>query len=199
MNVAVRKRMTLRQFLDWEERQQRKYEFDGFRPVAMVGARAAHAAIQGNLIGALHARLRGKPCRAYGSDLKILVAGHIRYPDAFVLCRPIAANETVIDDPVVVFEILSEGTRHTDLVLKNQEYRDTPSILRYVILEQTAAGGVAYWRHGDAWCADILSGDEAVLRMPEIAVELPLSEIYEDVPLTEPGAAADEEPSAETA
>ena len=75
MNVALRQPMTLDAFLDWEERQELRYEFDGFQPVAMTGGTYAHAAIQRNLIIALGSRLRGKPCQAIGSELKIAVAG----------------------------------------------------------------------------------------------------------------------------
>jgi hypothetical protein len=34
MNIALRKPMTLEQFLAWEERQELRYEFDGFWPAA---------------------------------------------------------------------------------------------------------------------------------------------------------------------
>ncbi len=67
VNFALRKPpgepMTLRQFLDREERQELRYEFVGFRPIAMTGGMAAHAAIQRNLVTALGVRLRGKPCQ----------------------------------------------------------------------------------------------------------------------------------------
>ena len=36
MNIALRKPMTLTEFLAWEERQELRYEFDGFQPVAVV-------------------------------------------------------------------------------------------------------------------------------------------------------------------
>jgi hypothetical protein len=36
MNVAFRQTMTQAQFLEWEERQPAKYEFDGQRPMAMT-------------------------------------------------------------------------------------------------------------------------------------------------------------------
>ncbi len=49
MSLALRKPMTLPEFLQWEERQELKYEFDGFAPVAMVGITAAHSRIQRNL------------------------------------------------------------------------------------------------------------------------------------------------------
>jgi hypothetical protein len=48
--------MTLAQFLDWEDRQELRYEFDGFQPIAMTGGTQAHAAIQVSLITALNRR-----------------------------------------------------------------------------------------------------------------------------------------------
>ena len=38
MSNALRQPMTVEEFLAWEERQELRYEFDGFRPVAMTGA-----------------------------------------------------------------------------------------------------------------------------------------------------------------
>jgi Uma2 family endonuclease len=181
MNVALRKPMTLAEFLAWEERQELKHEFDGFAPVAMTGATFAHAAIQMNLAIALGTRLRGKPCRPIGSDLKILVAGRIRYPDAFVVCSPVPHDAKVVTDPVVVFEILSPSTTNEDLFTKNAEYRATPSIQRYVILQQTHIGALLFSRSGDHWIDDVVIGAEGVLRLPEIGIEIPLSEIYADM------------------
>ena len=42
MNLALRKPMTLDEFLAWEERQESRHEFDGFQPVAMTGGSYAH-------------------------------------------------------------------------------------------------------------------------------------------------------------
>jgi Uma2 family endonuclease len=181
MGVALKEPMTLEAFLDWENRQGLKYEFDGFQPVAMVGVTTAHAAIQRNLLGLLFSRLRGHRCQAFGSDLKIQVAGRIRYPDGFIVCSPVAPNATVIDDPVVVFEILSPGTSYTDRIEKNREYRATLSIQRYVILEQSRPAASVYARVGDEWVADFVVG-EAELALPEIGSNLPLAELYEGVP-----------------
>jgi Uma2 family endonuclease len=74
MSLALRQPITLADFLLWEERQPLRYEFDGVDPVAMTGGTRAHADIQANLATALRTRLRGKPCRFYGSDLKIRTA-----------------------------------------------------------------------------------------------------------------------------
>jgi len=183
MNHLLRKPMTLEQFLAWEERQPLRYEFDGIQPRAMTGGTAAHAAIQRNVIIALGNRLRGNRCQPYGSELKIMVDGHIRYPDAFVVCTDVPPRSTVVTDPVIVFEVLSDSTAGDDLVVKNAEYRATPSIQRYVILPQTTAAAMVFSRKAEDWISDLVAGEEAVLRLPEIGVEIPLAEIYAGLPL----------------
>ncbi len=142
MGVAVQIPMTLAEFLAWEERQELRYEFDGFEPgTAMTGGTVAHDPITFELRKPLEARLAGRRCRPLGPTVKIIVDGRTRYPDAFVVCQPVSPTATVAADPVVVFEVLSEGSAETDLIDKNREYRATPSIQRYVVLQQTPQGG----------------------------------------------------------
>ena len=190
MNVIRRPAMTLEQFLAWEERQEARYEFDGFAPVLMAGGTEAQADIQANILAALRTRLRGQPCRVYGSDLKVRVAGRIRYPDAFVVCGRRQRDRRVVDDPIIVFEILSESTEHTDLIEKNEEYRATPSIQRYVLLQQTHIAGIVFVREPDGrWVSHILDGTDAVLDLPEIEARVPLGELYADMELASSPAA----------
>lgn len=192
MNLALRRPMTLDRFLEWEERQPLRYEFDGIQPVAMTGGTFAHSAIGANILGALVPRLRGAQHRVCGPNLKVEVAGHIRYPDAFVVCTPVPPQSTVVHDPVVIFEVLCESTANTDLVEKNAEYRATPSMQRYVILEQTHAAAIVFARKGEDWVSEIVTGEGAVLRLPEIGIEIPLADIYADVALQSAEAAEPE-------
>jgi Uma2 family endonuclease len=180
MNVAFGKPMTLAEFLEWEEQQEPRYEYDGRRPVAMTGGTASHAAIQRNLALALGGRLRGRPCQFFGADLKIEVAGRIRYPDGFVICSRVPPDAKIVRDPVVIFEVLSESTTRTDLVAKNHEYAATPSIKRYVILSQNEIAGTMFERLGADWVGHLLAAD-SIVRMPEIGVEFPLAELYEGI------------------
>jgi Uma2 family endonuclease len=184
MSIARAHTMTLAEFLEWDERQEGKYEFDGFEPVAMVGVTRAHSVIQRNILFALTGRLRGKRCEVHGSEMKIEVAGRIRYPDAFVVCTPGAVSDKVITDPVVIFEILSDGSERRDRVTKNDEYRLTPSVQRYVMLEQDEPAATVFAREGERWIGTLIKAD-AILTMPEIGIEVPLAEFYEG--LTFPG------------
>jgi Uma2 family endonuclease len=172
--------MMREQFLAWEEKQPLCHEFDGFQTIAMTGGTAGHAGIQRNLAIAVGGRLRGGPCRFYGTDLKIETVSGFRYPDGFVVCSPVAGNATVVRDPVVIFEVLSESTAGIDLVTKNQEYAATPSVRRYIVLAQDAIGGTMFERVAADWVGHLLGAD-SVLHMPEVAIELPLAELYDGV------------------
>jgi Uma2 family endonuclease len=197
MNLALRKPMTLAEFLEWEEGQPVRYEFDGFGPVAMTGGTYGHSTIQRNLAFALTGRLRGKPCQFQGSDLKIQVGdGHIRYPDGMVVCSPVDRTATVVHEPVVVFEVLSPSTAAKDRIVKAREYQATPSIRRYVMLEQDSVGATVYARSGETWTHEILVAD-SILSLPEIGVSLPLAELYEGI-VFEAGQDGDQPPAAES-
>jgi Uma2 family endonuclease len=182
MSTALRRPWTVAEFLDWEERQECRYEFDGSRPVAMVGATLNHNLIVLNVAALLREKLKGKLCRVAIESVKIEVAGRIRYPDVIVSCTPASGQSTILPDPVVVFEVLSDSTAQVDRTEKNQEYRDTPSITRYLMLEQDLCRATMFAREGDRWVGSLL-GPDAIIAMPEIGVELALAEAYEGVEL----------------
>jgi Uma2 family endonuclease len=179
MNLAVRKPMSLAEFLEWEERQELRYEFDGVEPVAMTGGTVGHATIQGNLTVAVGGRFRGKPCHFYGSDLKIRVADdHMRYPDGMVVRSRVDRTAKVVHDPVVIFEVLSPSTAAKDRIVKAREYQATPSVKRYVMLEQDRIGATVHVRAQDGWSVFVLKDDDTLV-MPEIGLAIPLAEFYE--------------------
>lgn len=177
MTAALRKPLTLTEFLAWEERQELRYEFDGNGPVAMTGGTLAHDQISFNVRRSLDARLAGTKCRPFGSNVKVLVADRSRYPDALVACTPQDDRATVVQAPVVVFEVISAETARTERLLKLREYQATPSIQRYVILEQTSVGAAVFVRKAGDWVATALTEGD-MLAMPEIGIEIPLAEFY---------------------
>ena len=172
MSIYLRKPMTLDEFLAWEHGQELRYEFDGAGPVAMAGGTYNHDRIATNLAATLVNRLRGSPCRPSGPNMKVRTGtGTLRYPDAFVVCRPVPPRELIIDDPVVVFEVVSDETSRTDRIVKMREYQATPSIQRYIILEQNTIGALALARKDQSWIAEALDENE-ILRLPEAGIEI---------------------------
>jgi Uma2 family endonuclease len=176
--------MTLETFLEWERKQELRYEFDGIRAIAMTGGTIEHSEIATNIVNTLRRHLRGGPCRAVRGDLKVIVNGRVRYPDAMVTWAPIPRGADVVPEPVVVFEVLSPSTAGVDRIVKNAEYEATPSIRHYVMLEQARMGATVFSREGTEWIGRLLSGDVA-LAFPGLGIEVPLREFYEGVPLEE--------------
>src|SRR5262245_49528973 len=69
-----------------------KHEYVGGVVYAMAGARNLHNIISDNTFGALHFRLRGRRCRAQGSNTKVRIQTRTQwrfyYSDAHVVCDP---------------------------------------------------------------------------------------------------------------
>jgi Uma2 family endonuclease len=186
MNAPLRKPWTQDQFFAWASSQEARYEFDGFQPVAMTGGTANHSLIIQNVHAALRNRLRGSPCRPLGPDAGLATVNDaVRYPDALVTCSKFSGNALTIPGVVVVFEVVSPGSGRVDRIVKVREYAAVPSIRRYVILEATTAGLTVLERQDaeSSWMATTLTGED-LLRMPEINVEIPVADFYEDVDLT---------------
>ena len=108
--------------------------------------------------------------------MKGQVIGRIRYPGAFVYCKPVAPTADVIHEPVVIFEVVSASTSHTDRIVKLREYQATPSVQRYIILEQDSIATTVFARQGPDWTARALTEGDT-LAVPEIGIELALADI----------------------
>jgi Uma2 family endonuclease len=188
MNALLPRSMTREDFFTWAERQDGKYEFDGFQPVAMVGGNNNHGTISSNLIGQLYMRLRGQRCRPMSSEGGgvATVGNTVRYPDATVTCSPIIGTERLVPNPVIVFEVLSASTAHDDTTIKKIECQAVPTIRRYVLISQTKAAVTVYYRPGEGmWESTPPLEAGALLELPEIGIAIPVDELYERMAFTD--------------
>lgn len=180
MNVALRRPWTQQEFFRWAEAQEERFEFDGVQPVAMTGGTTNHSLVQGDINFALRRRLEGGTCQPMGPDAGIVTVGNaVRYPDALVTCSPLVGDARTVPGVVVVFEVLSPSSGRMDRIVKVREYAAVPSILRYVIVEVTGIGLTVLSRSGagEPWTTTVLAEGD-MLAVPEIGIEIPVSEIY---------------------
>ncbi len=66
--VYNKSKLTVEEYLQFEKESVQKYEYFNGEIFAMADAGARHNVIFSNLFGELAYRLKGKPCRPYGSD-----------------------------------------------------------------------------------------------------------------------------------
>ncbi len=82
--LAQHKRyFTIEEYLTFENASEEKHEYYQGEILAMSGAKNQHNIITGNLFANLWNKLRGKPCRPYGSDQRVHAEQNtfIAYPD----------------------------------------------------------------------------------------------------------------------
>jgi Uma2 family endonuclease len=182
-SAAVAAPSDLDAFLDWELRQPERFELVGGVVRLMAGGSEDHDRIGLNIATALRTRLRGTPCSAHGPNLKVLsrAANTVMYPDAFVRCGPREGARNWIEDPVVVFEVLSESTAKHDLTRKRLVYEAIPTLRRivYVSLDEPRLDLRVRGEDG-LWRDDTVEGLGDALPLPELGLTLPMAEIYED-------------------
>jgi Uma2 family endonuclease len=116
----------------------------------------------------------------------------VRYPDALVTCTRGPGTDYLMPGVVVVFEVLSPSSGKIDRIDKLREYLAVPSIRRYVILESQSVGLSVFEREegGQDWRAKPLIAEDTLV-MPEIGIEVPVTEFYEEVDLPEEPTASD--------
>jgi Uma2 family endonuclease len=187
MSASALKPMTQDEFFTWAQKQDRRYEFDGFQPVAMTGGSNNAGAIGARLIRALGNRLEGKPCQPLGPDNGVETANKkVCYPDALVTCTKFKGDDHTVPGVVVVFEIVGttpEAIRR-DKFDKVRQYATVSSIRRYVIIESQFVGLTVYERDPSEqfWTrppAPLTDGE--ILSMPEIGIEIPVDELYRGI------------------
>jgi Uma2 family endonuclease len=103
-------------------------------------------------------------------------------PDAIVHCRPLDPGATSLNDPTVLVEVMSEGSKARDRFEKWAVYQQLPSLKHYVLVERDRPHIETFDRVGESWSGvQILDGLAATLDLFAIDVTLPLAEIYRDV------------------
>src|SRR4051812_24533660 len=111
------KRYTPQEYYVLERAAAYKSDYYKGEIFAMSGGTVAHSRISSNLVREVGNRLKGSPCDAYESNLRLKVkaTGLRCYPDASVYCGKLerdpedSSGETVTN-PTVLFEVLSPST-----------------------------------------------------------------------------------------
>lgn len=158
---------------------ERHILWDGevFSVEALAGGTVDHGTVCANVLTALGNALRPSRCRVMTSDVKIWVPRKCAfvYPDASVVCgRPevYAGTTDAVTNPVVIVEVLSEGTERFDRGEKFEGYRSIATLRHYVMLSTTSRLVEHYARaEGGGWLLQTYGPGEALkLDAPDIAL-----------------------------
>jgi len=185
-DAAVDLRMSVQEFLAWDATQSQKHEFVGGEVFAMAGAEDRHVTASGNLYVALRQHLRGTPCRAFMSDMKLFVAAKeiFYYPDVFVTCG--AADRTsplIKSEAVFIAEVLSPSTAAYDRGAKFAAYRELPTLTEYLLVDLDTRRCDAFRKGADGlWVLHPFDAGQAV-RLDSVGLDIAAEELFAEVDL----------------
>ena len=167
------------EYLEGEKIAALKHEYVDGHIYAMAGAHSNHNVLSGNVHGEFRNHLKGKPCRAYMSDMKVRIANGSKYyyPDVLVNCPPV--NGYFTETPTIIVEVLSNSTRRIDETEKRLAYMQIETLEEYVLIAQDFVQ-IEVIRKSEGWkSAKYFLGDEVTFT--SIGLTLSVEEIYDGV------------------
>lgn len=175
------------EFLDEEELAETKHTYYAGVVTAMAGGSLEHGVLAGNLLAMLHGALRGRGCLVVGSDVMFQTGSKemMTYPDLMVVCEEVErmpGRRNVVTNPVFLVEVLSPGTEAKDRGEKSHEYRLSPSLRQYALVNQDRPLVEIYTRQDDgSWRITEVMGLEKECAFSALECSVPMAAIYEGV------------------
>ena len=150
----------------------------------------AHNVITGNIVAGLYNRLGNNGCFVFAHEMRVSVpaANSYFYPDIGIVYEEPRFEDDVFDillNPIVVVEVLSPSTEAYDRGDKFAHYRQLQSLQEYVLVSQDKVHVDHYVRQATQWILTDFQALDQQLPLTSIQCELPLQEIYENVPFHE--------------
>ena len=172
---ATQRRMTVAEFLGFDDGTDTRYELVGGEMVAMNPPAEPQVRIMANMFRVLDRGL-ADPCRAYvGGGVWLSETDDTwREPDLFVAC---GGREGFSQAPRLIVEILSPPTEKEDRTRKLDFYRRFGSVAAIWFVWQDTPRVELQERADRAWIVrDVIGGGDVAIASPALAI--PLAEIY---------------------
>ena len=169
--------ISLEVYLTREERSPTRHEYIHGYLRAMTGSSDIHNKLAGRLYAALLSHLSDPPCETFISDMKLMTADRVYYPDVWVCCNDPSRDAYFRTCPLLIVEVLSPSTEATDRFEKLLCYQQLDSLQEYVLVAQDTVRVEVYRRAAGNWDLEICTEDDTV-ELCSIALALPIAEIY---------------------
>ena len=185
MAIQKERRMTVAEYLVWEERQECKHEYIDGEIIEMSGGTGEHSMIIGNIQGFLWNLLSFPQYTVHTSNLRVKFSrSRYVYPDLSVV-----RGESSYDDasrlnllnPVFVTEVTSPSSAIRDRMDKLDNYLNVPSIEAYLIVDQERPRADLYTRAQEGWHVRVFNQAEDVIPLLMLDCELPLEQVYRGI------------------
>jgi Uma2 family endonuclease len=180
LSTAANPLMTVDEFLAWAEGRDGRWELHDGEFVAIAPQSLAHLDTKHEVVTALKSAIRRAqaPCHAVPDGATVRIAAGAAFePAALVYCGPRLPPDAIeIPGPVIVVEVVSEGTAARDHGPKLAGYFSLPSVAHYLILDADNRMAIHHKRGlGDVIETRILK--EGQLRLDPPGLGIPVQDL----------------------
>lgn len=175
--------MTYAEYLAAEAVAKVRHEFLNGEVWEMAGGTIEHGALALAAAGELRAALRGKPCRAFSSDVRVRIpeTDLATYPDLSIVCGQLETapdDKDAITNPIVLVEVPSDSTEAYDRGAKAAHYRRISSLREYVLVSQSEPRIEVQRRSEGGRCELLEARPGETIELVSLGVRLDVAAVY---------------------
>ena len=178
---------TPEEYLALEESAIDKSEYHDGEIILMTGGTANHNKIAGNFYKKFPSTVNTQDYETFINDVRLWIPLTRRYvyPDVMVIQGEAVyqgSNKTIVTNPLVIVEVLSDSTKDYDRGGKFLAYRSIPEFREYILIDQCSYHIEQFVKNANSkWELTEYDSEESVLTLESVEFQMPLREIYERI------------------
>ena len=175
--------MDTAEFLAWDAPGNARWQLVDGEPQAMAPAGRTHGIIQAQMITLLGNHLdtaggKWTVVDAAGVVPRVRSENNVRIPDITVTCTETQVEESTIDEPVLLVEILSPSNR-SETWINVWAYTTIPSVQEILVIDSVRMRAELLRRDSQGnWPERALVIEDGMLELASIQFHVPLAAIY---------------------
>ena len=184
---TIRRDYTPEEYLALEEKAIDKSEYHDGEIIPMTGDTTNHNKIAGNFYKKFSLTINDQDYEVFINDVRLWVSQIRRYfyPDIMIIQgEPIyqGSNETVVTNPFLILEVLSNSTKNYDRGGKFLYYRSIPEFREYILIDQYSYHIEQFAKNSNGkWELTEYDSEESILVLESVEFQISLKDIYDRI------------------
>jgi Uma2 family endonuclease len=178
---------TPEEYLALEETAIDKSEYHDGEIIPMTGGTTNHNKLAGNFYKKFPLTIKEQDYEIFINDVRLWISQNRRYfyPDIMVIQEePIYQenNQTVVTNPLVIIEVLSNSTKNYDRGNKFFFYRSIPTFREYILIDQYSYHIEQFAKNSKSkWELTEYDSEDSVLTLESVEFQIPIRDIYQRI------------------
>lgn len=183
----IKRNYTPEEYLALEEKATKKSEYHDGEIIPMTGGTTNHNKIAGNFYKKFPSTINDQDYEIFINDVRLWIAEIRRYfyPDIMIIQgEPIyqGSNQTIVTNPLLILEVLSNSTKDYDRGRKFRYYRSIPEFREYILVDQYSYYIEQFAKNSkDKWELTEYDSADSILTFESVDFEISLQDIYERI------------------